>query len=76
MRAELAMRPFDVVDAQAFALAGGRGVVLCIVENSSPQIGLLDNLGVLDTYRLQDLFPCKDSVGPVAIDVESGYVET
>jgi hypothetical protein len=46
MRAELAMRPLYVVDAQAFALSDmGVG----IVENSSAQVGLVDDLGILHT---------------------------
>jgi len=44
MRAELAMGPFYVVYAQALALAGVR---VGIVEDSSTQVGLVDDLGIL-----------------------------
>jgi hypothetical protein len=44
MRAELAMGPFDIVYAQALALAGMR---VGIIENSSTQVGFVDDLGIL-----------------------------
>jgi hypothetical protein len=44
MRAELAMRPFYVADAQAFALSG---IGVGIVENGSAQVGLVDDLAIL-----------------------------
>ena len=47
MRAELSMRPLDVVDAQAVALSDmGVG----IVEDSGAQIGVVDNFGILHTH--------------------------
>jgi hypothetical protein len=43
--AELAMGPFHVVYAQALALSG---MGIGIIEDGSTQVGLVDNLGILD----------------------------
>jgi hypothetical protein len=63
------------VDTQALALSGGRGVVLRVVDYGSTQIGLLDDLGILDTHRLQHLLPRKDGMGPITVDVQGRDVE-
>lgn len=73
MRAELSMRPFYVLDTQALTLSCMR---VGIVECSSPQVGLVNNLGAIDTDGLEDLFASKYSMGPLTVDVKSGNVET
>ena len=72
MRAELAVRPLHVMDAQALALAG---MGICIVEHGSTQIGLVDNLGVLQADRLENLLASEDCMGALAVDVEGRDVE-
>lgn len=72
MGAELAMGPFDVVDAKAFTLSCMR---VGIVEDGSAKIGVVDNFGVVDTDGLQDLFASQDSMGAFTIDVEGRDVE-
>lgn len=72
MRAELAMRPLDVLDAQAFTLTCMR---VAIAECGSPQVGLVDNLGAIDTHCLEDLLASKHGMRPLAVDVESSNVK-
>lgn len=72
MRAELAVGPLDIVDAQALALAGVR---VCIVEDSSTQISLVDDAGILDADRLEQLLAGEDGMGALAVDVEGRDVE-
>jgi hypothetical protein len=72
MRAELAMRPLDVLDAQAFTLSCMR---VAVAECGSPQVGLVDNLGAIDTHCLEDLLASKHGMRPLAVDVESSNVE-
>ena len=68
------MGPFDVVDLESFTLAGS-GVVSCIVDNSSTEIGLFCTLGILDPDGLQDFASCKNCVGPLAVDVDGGNLK-
>lgn len=72
MRAELAMRPLDVLDAQAFTLACMR---VTIAERGSAQVGLVDNLGAINTHCLEDLLASKHGMRPLAVDVESSNVK-
>lgn len=72
MRAELAVRPLHVMDAQALALSG---VGICIVEHGSTQIGLVDNLGILHADRLENLLASEDCMRALAVDVEGRDVE-
>lgn len=72
MRAELAVRPFYVVDAQAVAMTGMR---VGIVEHGGPQIGVVDNLGVLHADSLENLLASEDGMGAGAVDVEGRDVE-
>ena len=66
------MGPLDVVDAQAFALSGLR---VGIVEHGSTQIGLVNNLGVMDSDSLEDLLASEDGMSALAVDVEGGDVQ-
>jgi len=72
MRAELAMRPFYVVDAQALALPG---LGVCIVEDGSAQIGLVDNPGILHADCFENFLASKDGMGAFTVDVEGRDVE-
>jgi hypothetical protein len=75
MRAELAMRPLYIVDAEPVALAGFGIAALSVVNDGSTQIGLLDDFGVVDTHRLEDLLAGEDGMGALAVDVEGGDVQ-
>jgi hypothetical protein len=69
---ELAVGPLDILDAEAFTLASmGVG----IVEDGGAQVGLVDNLGIMDADRLEDLLACEHGMGAVAVDVEGSDVE-
>lgn len=70
--AELAMGPLYVVYAQALALSGMR---IGIIEDCSPQVGLVDDLGILDADSLQDLLASEDGMGAFTVDVEGRDVE-
>lgn len=71
MRAELAMRPLHVLDAQTLALSCMR---ISIVEHSSSQVSLVNNLGAIDTYGLEYFFASKHGMCPLTIDVECSDV--
>jgi hypothetical protein len=71
--AELAMRPLDVLDAESLTLASMR---VGIVEDGGAQVGLVDNLGIVDADRLEDFLACKHGMGAVTVDVEGSNVET
>lgn len=73
MRAELAMRPFYVLDAEALALACMR---ISIVEHGGTQIGVVDDLGAVDTDCFEDVLASEHGMGPLTVDVEGGNVET
>lgn len=72
MRAELAMRPFYILDAQAFTLSC---MGIGIVKDSSSKIGLVNNLGVVHTYCFENLLASKHGMGPLTVDVQGGDVE-
>ena len=76
--AELAMGPLDIVDAEAVALAGRRMrgcVCVGVREDSRAQVGVVDDAGVVDADRLEDLAAGEDGVGALAVGVEGGNVE-
>jgi hypothetical protein len=72
VRGELAMRPFHVMYAQAFPLSGVR---VGIIEDSSTQVGLVDDLGILDADRFEHLFASEDGMGAFTVDIEGRDVE-
>ena len=67
MRAELAMRPFHILDAQALTLPC---IGVCIIEDSSSQVGVIDDLDTVYFYRLKNLFASKHGMCPLTIDVK------
>lgn len=69
MRAELAMRPLDIMDAQALSLPD---VVVGIVEDSRSQIGLIDDFGVLHADGFEDLLASKHGMCAFTVDVQGG----
>lgn len=72
MRAELAVRPLDVLDAQTLALACMR---VGVGEDGGAQVGVVDNLGAIDADSLEDLFASEDGMGPLTVDIKGSYVQ-
>ena len=70
--AELPMGPLYIVYAQALALSGMR---VGIIEDRSTQVGLVDDLGILDADCFQDLLASEDGMGAFTVDVEGRDVE-
>ena len=75
MRAELAMGPLHIMDGEALTLPGMGGMALCSIDYGGAQIGILDDLGIIDADGLEDLLASEDGVCAVAVDVEGGNVQ-